>query len=80
VEGRLPEDKQQMTAPLRKFLAMEPEEQVIYIVGRRAGIFSRLDDMKDPELLGHAEQVRIAHKVTLDNVEDFVAEMTKRYI
>ena len=80
VEGRLPEDKEQMTAPLRKFLAMEPEEQMIYIIGRRAGIFSRLDDMKDPELLGHAEKVRIAHKVTLDNVDDFVTEMTNRYI
>lgn len=80
VEGRLPEDRQRMTAPLRKFLAMPAEEQVVYIIGRRAGIFSRLDDMKDPELLNHAEKAREVHQVTLDNVEDFVAEMTKRYI
>jgi hypothetical protein len=80
VEGRLPEDKERMTAPLRKLLAMEPEEQVIYIIGRRAGIFSRLDDMNDPELLKHAEKTRDAYQVTLDNVDDFVAEMTKRYI
>ena len=76
----MPEDKERMTAPLRKFLAMEPEEQVIYIIGRRAGIFSRLDDMNDPGLLKHAEKARDAHQITLENVDEFVAEMTKRYI
>ncbi len=80
VEGRLPEDKERMTAPLRKFLAMNPEEQVTYIIGRRSGIFSRLDDMDDPGMLKHAEKTRDAHQITLDNVDKFVAEMTKRYI
>ncbi|RLB62767.1 MAG: radical SAM protein, partial [Deltaproteobacteria bacterium] len=46
----LPEDKEQMTAPIRKFLEMQPEEQLLYMVGRRAGIFSKLEDLYDPEL------------------------------
>ena len=79
-EGRLPVDRERMTAPIRKFLNMEPEEQMIYMIGRRAGIFSRLDDMKNPELLKRAEKTRDAHQVTIDNVEDFTAEMMKRFI
>jgi hypothetical protein len=80
VEGRLPHDKEEMTAPLRTFLAMAPEDQMIYRVGRRTGIFSTLDDLKNPVLLQHAESARSAHKVTLDNVDNFTAEMMKRFI
>lgn len=80
VEGRLPIDREKMTAPIRKFLAMGPEQKMIYMIGRRAGIFSKLDDMKDPELLKHAEKVRDANQVTIDNVEDLTAEMMKRFI
>ena len=80
VEGRLPEDKKRMTAPLRTFLAMPPEEQLIYMVGRRTGIFSRLEDLHDSELRNHAEKARTAHQVTLDNVDDFTLEMMKRFI
>ena len=80
VEGRLPEDKERMTAPLRAFLAMPPEEQLIYMVGRRTGIFSKLEDLYDSELRNHAEKARIAHRVTLDNVDDFTLEMMKQFI
>ena len=80
VEGRLPEDKERMTAPLRAFLAMPPEEQLIYMVGRRTGIFSKLEDLHDSELRNHAEKTRTAHRVTLDNVDDFTLEMMKQFI
>ncbi len=80
VEGRLPGDLERMTAPIRKFLAMAPEEQMVYIVGRRAGVFSRLEDIKNPELRKRAETMIETHRVTLDSVEDFAAEMMKRFI
>jgi hypothetical protein len=80
VEGHLPEDKERMTKPIRTFLTMPPEEQLIYMVGRRTGIFSSLEDLNDPVLLNHAEKARAAHRVTLDNVEAFSAEMMKRFI
>ena len=80
VEGRLPEDKERMMAPLRAFLAMPPEEQLIYMVGRRTGIFSKLEDLHDSELRNHAEKARTAHRVTLDNVDDFTLEMMKQFI
>jgi len=80
VKGRLPDDRERMTAPIRRFLAMQAEEQLLYMVGRRAGIFSRLEDLHDPELAGLAEKTRTAHQVNLDNIEAFTAEMIKRFI
>lgn len=80
VEGRLPEDKEQMTAPIRAFLALEPERQVLYLAGRRCGIFSRLSQLDDAELRGHAQRAMVAHQVTRDNVEDWAAEMMQRFI
>lgn len=80
VEGRLPDDRERMLAPLRAFLAMPAEQQLLYQVGRRSGIFSRLDDLEDPMLRWHAEKAMTAHRVTPDNVEHWIAEMLQRYI
>ncbi len=80
VEGRLPDDRERMTAPIRRFLAMPAEEQLLYIVGRRSGIFSRLEDLDDPELAGHVEKIMTDYGVEMGNVEEFVGEMVKRFI
>jgi hypothetical protein len=80
VEGQLPDDRGRMTAPIRRFLAMPAEDQLLFIVGRRAGVFSRLEDLDDPGLVVHAEKVRTAYGVNLNNIEDFTAEMIKRFI
>ncbi|PLY00246.1 MAG: radical SAM protein [Desulfuromonas sp.] len=80
VEGTLPEDKEKMTAPLRRFLALAEDEQLLYMVGRRSGIFSRLDDLHDAELRRHAENCRSAHRVTRQNIDEFTLEMMQRFI
>jgi radical SAM superfamily enzyme YgiQ (UPF0313 family) len=79
-EGCLPQDQQKMTAPIRDFLAMEPQAQMLFIVGRRTGIFHRLADLDDAELRGHAEKALAAHRVTLDNVEAWGGKMIQRFI
>lgn len=80
VEGRLPDDREQITAPIRRFLAMPADKQLDYIVGRRSGVFSRLEDLDDPELLRQVEKIRMEYRVNLENVNDFMAEMVRRFI
>ena len=80
VEGRLPEDMEKMTAPIRSFLDLKFDQQLLYLVGRRCGIFCRLTDMHDGELRRHAEKAMVAHHVTLDNVEKWAAAMMQRFI
>jgi len=51
----LSQDKSAMTNPIKKLLAMTPEKQMIYRVGRRTGIFSKLNDLNNPELMDHVK-------------------------
>jgi biotin synthase-like enzyme len=57
VEGRLPEDKEKMLAVIERFQALPPEEKDIYKLGRRLGLFSRLDDLEDANLRLQVESV-----------------------
>ena len=80
VEGTLPEGKERMTTVIRRFLAMGIEEQMLYQIGRRSGIFSRLDDLNDPVRRRHAERTYSDLRVTTQNVDLIVAELMKRFI
>jgi histone acetyltransferase (RNA polymerase elongator complex component) len=80
VEGTLPEDKEPMLDILRTFLAMEPERQCVYQVGRRLGFFSRISDMESPHRLKKAEKACRQFGVTWENVDDVIDELMKRFI
>ena len=80
VEGRLPQDLERMTEPVRTFLTIDPSEQLLYLVGRRTGIFTSLAELDDPVLRSHAEKALLAHRVTWDNVDAWVAGMMQRFI
>jgi len=80
VEGRLPQEKEQLTAPLRKFLALRTDQQLLYQVGRRCGIFSQLSELDDAELRQHAERALVYHQVSEQNVADWAAQMMQRFI
>ncbi len=80
VDGVLPADREQMIAVIHRFLTMEPEEQVLYQIGRRTGIFSRLDDCRNPRLrrqaLGYVEQ----WMVTAANVDQICDQLMQQFI
>lgn len=80
VEGQLPDDKERITAPIKNFLSMDKQMQLIYIVGRRAGVFRYLDDINDPVRMRHAENAVKSYCITLNNVDEFTAEMMKKFI
>ncbi|MBF0193437.1 MAG: radical SAM protein [Magnetococcales bacterium] len=80
VDGKLPNKKDNMTNIISNFLTMEPEKQMLYMVGRRCGIFSKLTDLDDPHLNSEAMQAVIGHNVTLTNVEKWSAAIVRQYI
>jgi hypothetical protein len=47
VAGKLPGDKSRLLATIGSFLAMSTEERRIFRVGRRKGIYRKLDDLAD---------------------------------
>lgn len=80
IEGKFPQDKQKMIAIAERFLAMPPEEQMLFQVGRRIGLFTRLDDLHDSARRTQVKQTCSRLGITPDNVDSIVDEMMKRFI
>jgi hypothetical protein len=80
LEGALPQDKERMLEIIRTFLAMTPEHQCIYQVGRRLGFFSHLGDMDSPKRLARAEETCRRLDITPENVDEAIHELMKRFI
>ena len=80
VEGQLPEDKEHMMNAIKVFLSLSPEKRTLYQVGRRLGLFSRLDDLDTPSLASQAEQACGRFGITPDNVDGTIDELMKRFV
>lgn len=80
LEGRLPHDKKEMLATIDTFLSLNKEEQLIYRVGRRTGIYSNLDDVYDINLRPHVEYQIRSNNVNSFNVDEFTSSMMERFI
>lgn len=80
VGGTLPDDREAMIARIQVFLALDPREQVVYRVGRRAGLFRGVADMADPKRYSRAVQLVQDFGATPDNIDSTTDEMVKRFI
>jgi len=80
VEGIFPKDKAHMTGILKTFLAMAPQDQCYYQVGRRLGIFHALADMNSPQRMRKVEKFCKENDITPDNADRIIAELMKRFI
>jgi len=80
LEGKLPEDKENMLSIIHRFLDMAPERQCVYQVGRRLGFFSRPGDMERPRRLERAEKACREFGITSENVDEVMEELMKRFI
>lgn len=80
LEGSLPGDKHRMLDTIERFLAMNTQEQMTYRVGRRTGIYQKLDDVYDIELTPHVDYQIRANGVTQNNLNQFTDSMMERFI
>jgi hypothetical protein len=80
VGGKLPGDRDAMTAEIRAFLALGPEEQMLYRIARRAGLVRGLSDLDDPQRYDRAQRLVLELKVTPGNVDAVTDQMVKRFI
>ncbi len=79
VEGKLPEDKERMLAVISRFQALPPEDRAIFKLGRRLGIYNRLDDLDNTRL--HGEVDRVMGRLGQDGVSDeLLFNLMERYI
>lgn len=80
LEGHYPEDKPRLLALLQGFLELDPEEQMLYRVGRRLGLFRSLTDLADQPSRNQVSETCLRLGITPANVDQAVAELTRRFI
>jgi hypothetical protein len=81
LEGKLPEDKEKMLAIIARFQSLSPEEQQNFKLGRRLGMYERLDDLNSPpkhESVAQAVQ-RLSHNGNQID-EETIYSLMERFI
>ena len=70
LEGTLPEDKERLLAIIDRYFSLSEEERIVYRLGRRKGIYRKLDDLSDMgmylRLKGVVEQYQAKDQNRLD--------------
>ncbi len=80
VGGKLPDDRDAMTAEVKAFLALAPDAQVLYRIARRAGLVRGMSDLDDPQRYDRAQRLVRELNVTPGNVDAVTDQMVKRFI
>ena len=80
LEGKLPDNKEKMLRILKSYLELDPQEQSMYLLGRRMGIFRSVSDMADSRKREHVAHTAWKWNVTPHNINEVVAEIVKRFI
>jgi len=81
IEGKLPQDKGKMLTCIDRFQALSSEERANFRIGRRVGIYSRLDDIYD--LHKHQVVEQVTHKLSQGRNEvdeETIHALTGRFI
>jgi hypothetical protein len=80
LQGTFPEDKHTMLAVVRTFLELPADEQMLYQVGRRMGVFQHLADMHSPRRRSRVERTCREMGISPQNVDQLVDEIMQRFI
>jgi radical SAM superfamily enzyme YgiQ (UPF0313 family) len=80
VDGVLPDDKSRMTQPIIDFLALDRHHQMLFCIGRRSHRVARLDDLKNPAVRSHVEQLCQDIGATPENMDEMIKKIVQRFI
>ncbi len=80
VDGVLPDDKERMMKPLRDFLELAPEEQMIFCIGRRTHRMARFNDLNNPKQLDYALKMCSELGATTENFDTVIDSIMQRFI
>ena len=81
IEGQLPGDKPKMIGVIDRYLALPEKERLNYRLGRRAGVYRKLDDLKNPLLFQQVQAfLDKVGAASPHKVEESIAGFMERYI
>ena len=80
VDGVLPDDKERMMRPVKEFLELDPEDQMLFCVGRRTNRIGRIGDLQNPVQRKYARQMCNELGVTVANMDEMIDTIMQRFI
>ncbi len=80
IDGVLPDDKKRMIQPLQEFLQLDPDEQMIFCVGRRTHRIAGFSDLGNPVQRAYALEMCAELGATIDNFDSVINSLMQRFI
>ncbi len=80
IDGVLPGDKEKMVQPVRDFLDLVPEEQMLFCIGRRTHRMARFSDLNNPVLRDSAMKICSELGATPANSDRIINSIMQRFI
>jgi radical SAM superfamily enzyme YgiQ (UPF0313 family) len=80
VEGKMPDDKENCLNIINKYLSLPDEERLNFKVGRRTGLYNKLDDLSDSYKHDKIEQAIRRLRAQGSDVEEAIVELKNSFI
>ena len=80
IDGKMPEDKENMIGVIDDFLKLEPKNKVLYQVGRRMGFFKEPADLRNSLFLDKVKKTCELYQITPYNVDSFINGLMKNFV
>lgn len=80
INGKYPEDKEKLIGIIDHFFRLAPEQQVLYQVGRRMGVFREPQDLENSPHLERVKQACDMYGVMPCNVDEVIDQLMKRFV
>lgn len=76
LEGRLPEDRGRILGVIERYFSLPAEARMVFRLGRRMGVYRRLDDLRDNQTYQHLARLLAESQ----DPQRYLAEVRRRYI
>lgn len=80
IEGKLPEDKVQMLNAIDWYLELSAYHKILFRVGRRSGIFRKINDINDTIRRERVEALMQSYQINDQSIDAVIDEMMNRFI
>jgi hypothetical protein len=80
VEGKMPEDKGKCLNIINKYLSLPDQERLNFKVGRRTGLYNRVDDLSDSYKHDKIEQAIVRLQAHGNDVEEAIVKLKNSFI
>lgn len=80
VNGRLPEEKEDMLSKIDSFFNLSDHDKMIYQIGRRTGLFRGVSGLNSKASYERAASIAKQFNMTPENSDKIIGELMKRFI